>query len=60
MPSTLRVNKPCGSKIQCPNFRIGKVNLANLVVAGADLAEADLKGSDLNRAILAEPIPKID
>jgi len=34
--------------------------LANLVVAGADLAEADLKGSDLNRAILAEPIPKID
>ena len=48
MPSTLRVNKSCGSKIQCPNFRIGKVNLASLVVAGADLAEADLKGSDLN------------
>jgi hypothetical protein len=34
--------------------------LANLEVAGTDLAEADLKDSDLNRAILAEPIPKID
>ena len=28
--------------------------MANLVVAGADLAEADLKGSDLNRSILAK------
>ena len=34
--------------------------MANLEVAGADLAEGDLKGSDLDRAILAEPIPKID
>jgi uncharacterized protein YjbI with pentapeptide repeats len=28
--------------------------LANLESSGADLAEADLKGSDLNRAILAK------
>jgi uncharacterized protein YjbI with pentapeptide repeats len=41
-------------------LRRAKFNLAILEASGADLAEADLKGSDLDRAILAEPIPKID
>ena len=49
-----------GAKFNKSQLRREKFNLANLVVAGADLAEADLKGSDLNRVILAEPIPKID
>ena len=33
---------------------VRKHRLIGIVVAGADLAEADLKGSDLNRAILAK------
>ncbi|MGB8022905.1 MAG: pentapeptide repeat-containing protein [Nitrososphaeraceae archaeon] len=33
---------------------VRKHRLIGIVAAGADLAEADLKGSDLNRAILVK------